>query len=126
TTTVDGVEYVLRTHSVPTSVGGDGNLTGINRPRLVEGRMPNLADECVIESNRNVAFPLSVGDTISVASGTTTDISATLVHSSYRIVGKVVSPLYLTFDHGESSVGGGRINLFMLVGAGEFLYPVYT
>ncbi len=126
TTTVNGVEYVLRTHSLPTSVGGDGDLTAINQPKLVEGRLPSLPDECVIEANRNMPFPLSVGDTIPVASGTTTDISATLAHNRYRIVGKVVSPLYLTFDHGESSVGGGRINLFMLVGSSEFRYPVYT
>ena len=126
TTSINGVEYVLRTHSLPTSVGGDGNLTALNQPRLVEGRLPGNPDECVIEANRNMPFPLSIGDTIPVTSGTATDISATLAHSRYQIVGKVVSPLYLTFDHGESSIGGGRINLFMLVGSNEFRYPVYT
>jgi putative ABC transport system permease protein len=126
TTTVDGVEYVFRVHSLPPIGPSAGESMPVNQPKLVSGRLPAAPYECVIEANRNLPFPRGIGDTIEVSSGTTTDISATLVHRYYRIVGTVVSPLYLTFDHGESSVGGGRVNLFMLVEPSEFLYPVYT
>ena len=126
TTTVNGVEYVFRAHSLPPRATAAGEGTQLNLPRLVEGRLPSAPDECVIEANRNIPFPLGIGDSITVASGTTQDITATLKRSRYRIVGKVVSPLYLTFEHGESSVGGGRVNLFLLINASEFTYPVYT
>ncbi len=126
TTTVNGVEYVFRTHSLPVSGTLGGEVATMNQPKLVEGRLPTQSDECVIEANRNLPFPLTVGDTMTISSGTTTDIFTTLSHNRYRIVGRVVSPLYLTFDHGESSVGGGRVNLFMLVRQSEFRYPVYT
>lgn len=42
------------------------------------------------------------------------------------MVGKVVSPYYLTFQREPSDIGSGRVNLFMMVSEDEFLYPVYT
>ena len=125
-TTVGGVEYVFRAHSLPETLAGDGDSTPMNLPKLVDGRLPAAPDECVVEANRNVSFPLGIGDTIELTSGTTAPVSDTLHHNRYRIVGTVVSPVYLTFDHGESSIGGGRVNLFLMVPHSEFAYPVYT
>ena len=124
TTNVNSYEYVFRVHSLPVADGTDS--APLNQPKLVSGRMPTQLDECVIEASRNFPFPKTVGDTITVASGTASDISTVLGRSRYRIVGTVVSPFYLTFDHGSSEIGGGRIDLFMMVAAAEFKYPAYT
>jgi putative ABC transport system permease protein len=111
-------------HSLPEAAATDGQY--LNMPKLVSGRMPENAGECVIEANRNISFGLGIGDTMTVSSGKAEDLSKTLATSRYTIVGTVVSPYYLTFQREPSDIGSGRVNLFMMVGEREFLYPVYT
>jgi putative ABC transport system permease protein len=124
TTTVNSTEYVFRVHSLPEAASTDGQY--LDMPKLVSGRMPANAGECVIEANRNISFGLGIGDTMTVSSGKADDLSKTLATSRYTIVGTVVSPYYLTFQREPSDIGSGRVNLFMMVGEREFLYPVYT
>ena len=124
TTTVKSTEYVFRVHSLPAAASTGGQY--LNMPKLVAGRMPANPGECVIETNRNISFGLGIGDTMTVSSGKAEDLSKTLATSQYTIVGTVVSPYYLTFQREPSDIGSGRVNLFMMVGEREFLYPVYT
>lgn len=122
--TRDAAEYVMRVHSLP-AAATDGKPY-LNMPKLVEGRMPSGPGEAVLELNRNVDFPVELGSTITVSSGKADDISATLAHSQYTVVGRVVSPFYLTYQREPSDIGSGRVHLFMMVDASEFKYPVYT
>lgn len=124
TTTVKSTEYVFRVHSLPAEASTGGQY--LNMPKLVSGRMPTGPGECVIETNRNIPFGLGIGDTMTVSSGKTEDLSNTLATTHYTIVGTVVSPYYLTFQREPSDIGSGRVNLFMMVSADEFRYPVYT
>ena len=124
TTTVASTEYVFRVHSLPEAAWADGSY--LNKPKLVSGRMPENAGECVIEANRNISIGLGIGDTMTVASGKAEDLSNILARTQYTIVGTVVSPYYLTFQREPSDIGSGRVNLFMMVGEREFLYPAYT
>lgn len=128
TTMVDSTEYVLRVHSIPgAAIAGQLNGDGwLNEPRLVSGRMPTGPGEAVVEENRNVDLGIGLGDTISVTSGKKEDLSNTLRTTDFTVVGKVVSPYYLTFQREPSDIGSGRVNLFMMVSEDEFLYPVYT
>lgn len=124
TATADATEYVFRVHSLP---GVSEREKGyLNMPKVVEGRLPSGPGEALIEVNRNVDFPLGVGDTLTVSSGKAEDLSGTLAHTEYRIVGTAVSPYYLTFQRDSSDIGSGRVDLFMMVDEDEFLYPVYT
>lgn len=120
----DASEYVLRVHSLPEEAQ-DGEEY-LNMPRLVEGRLPSGPGEAVVELNRNVDFPIELGSSITVASGKAEDISSTLAHSEYTVVGRVVSPYYLTYQREPTDIGSGRVHLFMMVDESEFLYPVYT
>lgn len=120
----DAAEFVLRVHSLPSSAqDGDEYL---NMPRLVEGRLPSGPGEAVVELNRNVDFPIALGDTITVSSGRVEDITGTLAHSEYTVVGRIVSPYYLTYQREPSDIGSGRVHLFMMVEGSEFLLPTYT
>jgi len=126
TTQVDSLQYVLRIHSLPIGLTSGDGAGSLNKPRLVSGRMPSAPDEAVIEVNRNVTFDKGIGDTVTVASGKTTGISETLKHTTYTIVGTVVSPFYLTFDREPSDIGSGRAHLFLMIAEDEFTYPAYT
>jgi putative ABC transport system permease protein len=89
----DAAEFVLRVHSLPSSAqDGDEYL---NMPRLVEGRLPSGPGEAVVELNRNVDFPIALGDTITVSSGrvgTSRHTGALRVHGGGRMSRPTTSP----------------------------------
>lgn len=122
TSTVGSFELVFRIHSIP----GDAT-TGefINMPKLLEGRLPQKLGECIIEVNQSMDLGLQLGDKLKVSSGKKEDLSDKLKSKEFTIVGKAVSPYYLTFDKDASDIGSGKVNLFMMTLEDEFLYPVY-
>ena len=122
TSVVGSAELVFRIHSVPDDAK---DRDFINMPRIVEGRLPEKIGECIIEESQNIDHGIEVGDTITVSSGKKEDLSDKLRSTEFTVVGKAVSPYYLTFDKDASDIGSGKVNLFMMTVEEEFLYPVY-
>lgn len=98
---------------------------GINSPELLEGRMPEADDECLVEPLLLEQSGLSIGDKISFDTGTG-DYEDALAVEEFTIVGTANSPLYLSTDRGTSSLGTGRVNGFVLLPAGAFAMETYT
>ena len=123
--TKDSVDKVARVYSLPQKT--DTNSKVINDPVLVDGRMPKNDDECVIESYFVEMAGYKIGDTITFkekVDGKSTDTY--IKHLSYKIVGTVESPLYLTFSRGNTNVGSGSISFYMMIKPEEFNYERYT
>lgn len=76
----------------------------INRVRLIEGRMPETATECLLESDLQEQTRLSVGDTIRVL-GTNGKEPQNLKHAEFTIVGVAYHPDH--FAH-PAQVAGNR------------------
>ena len=91
----------------------------INKPILVEGKLPQNADECVVEESFLKSNNKQIGDTIEVEVEETTndngDKIAYLKNSQMKIVGTVQSPLYISRDRGTSKLGAGKINYYMYI-----------
>lgn len=98
---------------------------GINTPALLEGRMPEANDECLVEPLLLEQSGLSIGDKISFDTGTG-DYEDALAVEEFTIVGTANSPLYLSTDRGTSSLGTGRVNGFVLLLPGAFAMETYT
>ena len=98
---------------------------GINSPELVEGRLPQADDECLVEPKLLEEAGLSIGDKISFDTGTG-DYEDALAVEEFTIVGTANSPLYLSTDRGTSSLGTGRVNGFVLLPMGAFDMETYT
>lgn len=98
---------------------------GINSPALLEGRMPEADNECLVEPLLLEQSGLSIGDKISFDTGTG-DYEDALAVEEFTIVGTANSPLYLSTDRGTSSLGTGRVNGFVLLPAGAFDMETYT
>ena len=98
---------------------------GINTPELVEGRMPEANDECLVEPLLLEQSGLSIGDKISFDTGTG-DYEDALAVEEFTIVGTANSPLYLSTNRGTSSLGTGRVNGFVLLPTGAFAMDTYT
>lgn len=125
-TTLQSSELVFRIHSIPSGAGFVLDPNFINMPKILEGRLPLREGECIIEVSKNLDLGLKIGDTLKVSSGKKEDLSTTLKDDTYTIVGKAVSPYYLTFDKDASEIGSGKVNFWMMVVESEFLYPVHT
>lgn len=98
---------------------------GINTPELVEGRLPEADDECLVEPLLLEASGLSIGDKVSFDTGDG-DYEDALAVEEFTIVGTANSPLYLSTDRGTSSLGTGRVNGFVLLLPGAFAMETYT
>jgi len=125
-TTIHANEVVFRMHSLPAEILSSGSGNYLNEPKIVEGRLPEKTGECIIEKSNNVDLGLAVGDVIQVSSGKKEDLTGVLATDTFTIVGKAVSPYYLTYDKDASDIGSGKVNFFMMILSTDFAYPVYT
>ena len=121
--TQNSMETVLRIHSL----SSDADESYLNKVQLTQGRYPEKSGECLIEDAAFLTLGLEVGDTIHVSSGKDTLITDdTLKTDNFTIVGKVITPYYLTYDKGTTEIGNGKIMTFLMIGEEDFIYPCYT
>lgn len=101
----------------------------LNLPRLMEGRMPQKEDECLIEAdsvNNELFGSFRIGDVITLESGDDEPISDTLKTDSFTIVGKAYNPNYLSYEKGTSSIGSGSVDTFIYVPQDVIKADYYT
>ena len=113
---------------------GDGVRRAVQRdrariivPRLIEGRLPEAADECVVETNTRTPeyFRPGCEITLSLNDGEK-ELSDSLKRDTFKIVGIVQSPLYISFNRGSTNIGNGNIDAFCLIPKETFAYSAYT
>lgn len=124
-TTKDSRQYTLKVMGMPLK-DMRGTKDDVNRLRLVEGRFPEKSGECVVEKSTLTEGDFHIGDSITLASGTEEDIKDSLKNTTYKIVGTVYSPVYLSDEKGSTNVGSGSIDYFIVVQDDEFTMDYYT
>ncbi len=123
-TNEDGKQLVLRMHSINVDADQDENL--LNRPVLLEGRMPQKTGECLAEASGTMTVGFKIGDVISVQSGTDDPLEDFLATDEFTVVGLVMSPYYISFERGNSSIGSGAVDRYLYVREQDFCYEVHT
>lgn len=112
----EGKQYAIRIMSI---------LDHINKVDLVDGNMPSNANECVVDSEFADNKGFSIGDTI-VFSSQDGGIEQNITITSYRIVGYVSTPYYLSLERGNTSIGDGALDGFVMINEDNFLSEIYT
>lgn len=85
----------------------------LNKISIRGGRMPESADECVIDGY-NMSDEI-LGTQITISAENESATLDALVYRTYTIVGYVASPLYMDMNRGTTSVGNGSLaNCFYL------------
>ena len=97
---------------------------GISDVLLREGRMPERADECVVEENMLSLMSISIGDTITLTPGD--DLCDALAQDTYTVVGTVRSPVYLAVERGTSTLGSGTVKAYLYLPREAFTLDYYT
>ncbi len=108
-------EMVLRAHSL---------MERINGVELKAGRMPEAANECVVDNN--LFGNSQLGTKIVISSTNDKADKANFAYEEYTVVGLVQSSFYIQFERGNTSLGNGRISGFFYLLPEGFSSDYYT
>ena len=102
----------------------------INGLEIVEGRLPQNENECVVEHSFISGTNHKIGDTIVVNAENITDDDgnekALLKNNTLTIVGTVKSPLYISRDRGSTKLGAGVIDYYVYINKNNINADIYT
>ncbi len=118
-TTEDGNESAVRLYSYSAS-------DTLNQLSVVAGRLPQAANECVVDGG-------SLGTNNEDALNTTvefsledSDLSDQITNTTYTVVGVVESPLYINYQRGSTTIGSGTLSAFYYIPEENFQSDYYT
>lgn len=98
----------------------------LNQVKLIDGRLPEKDDECLVDIVFLRKNDFNIGDTINLQPGDDQDSDQVKI-TSYKIVGSVTSPLYVSLlDRGASTLGSGKVSGYIMVNKDVFDLDVYT
>lgn len=111
----DGSDMVLKAHSLTQQV---------NRLSLQAGRLPEKADECVVDAWRYDESAL--GSVIRLSDNNSADTLDTLASREYTVVGVAASPMYINYERGGTALGNGTVAAFVYLLPEGFAMDYYT
>ncbi|MCR4588073.1 MAG: ABC transporter permease, partial [Lachnospiraceae bacterium] len=100
----DGSQAVVKFHTYSDK---------INQVILLEGRLPEAPEECLVDSAMYGADKL--GSKITVADINKEETLDLLTQKEFTVVGICQSPLYMNFERGNTTLGSGKIGGFVIV-----------
>ena len=101
-------------------------ITQLNTVSLLDGRMPERANECLLEADAAEQYGLSIGHTIRFYSDEDQGVSDTLATDTFTVVGTCASPFYISFDKGSTSIGSGKVDSYAYLKKEAFSMEAYT
>ena len=106
------------------------NLSSLNKLDVIEGRLPENIDECVVEKSFLDGTGYKIGDTIKIEVDDITDDDGNkislLKNYELKIVGTVNSPMYISTDRGSTKLGSGVINYYLYINKDNINSQIYT
>lgn len=94
-------------------------IEDLNKPVLLNGKMPQSQDECLVEESFLTANNKKIGDILEVDIEDTSNDDGEkikyLKSDELKIVGTVKSPLFIARDRGTSKLGSGKINYYIYI-----------
>ena len=106
---IDNTEHVVKVMCIE----------DINKSKLLEGKLPENSDECVVEPNFLAQNNKKIGDIIEVEVENTKNSEGEeieyLVNKQMKIVGTVRSVLYISKDRGSSTLGSGKVDYYLYI-----------
>lgn len=113
-------DVVTRFHSLPF---GQENAAYLNRVQLVDGRLPEKADECVVVTDQIGSTGITPGSVVTV---TGNEDEGMLAVKEFTVVGTVHSTYYFSVEKETSSIGTGSVQVVLYVPQEAFSSEVYT
>lgn len=96
---------------------------GVNLPDLRAGRMPEAADEVLLDAS--FFSEQAIGTTIQVSAENSEDTKSSLAYSEYKVTGLARSASYLNTERGTTSLGNGKLTGFAYIPEEGFSFEYY-
>ncbi len=96
----------------------------IDQVLLLGGRMPQAADECLIDGFQ--ATDAVIGTELTISRENTQDTLDSLLYDTYTVVGYVSSTLYMDMTRGTTSLGNGSVQSYVYLPRDAFEMDYYT
>ena len=91
----------------------------INKPELLAGRMPQSADECLIDKQAvdmgDGSVDGVIGSVVTISKENSEDTANAFKYDEYKVVGVAASPLYMNYERGTASIGDGSVSAFFYI-----------
>lgn len=95
----------------------------INKVYLTDGRMPEKANECLID---DYMADYGIGSVLEITENNDEDTLDMFSERNLEVVGIIRSPLYINFERGNTSIGTGKITGYIFVPEDTFDVDYYT
>jgi putative ABC transport system permease protein len=115
-TTAEGVRATVRL----TSAAGDTPET-LNRTELVSGRQIQSSGELVLDERTSALNGITLGQSVTLTLPAGEDPAASFQTLTFQVVGLIRSPVYISFERGQTSIGDGSIDCFAQILASDFI-----
>lgn len=128
---IDGSRLTVRAYGLDITKAtaaslGEDDRSYINRPQLVEGSWPVSANQCVVDRSRlSTPSEFQIGSVIEI-DGDGTDINGSLQNTQYTIVGIIRTPLYISYERGNTTIGTGKLGTFIYLPVENFKNDYYS
>jgi putative ABC transport system permease protein len=114
---IENENRAVRTYALP---------DGINEVDILDGRLPTNNRECVVEQRLMDDSGFQIGDTITLGLDDMTDYFDVFADDTFTVVGIVKSPLYITFQRGNTALGDGSLRYYLYLHPDAYKLDVYT
>ena len=127
----DGSEMTVRAlpidlDKLASTSNGTVDTSFMNRPQLVEGTWPTSANQCLVDSSTlSTPEEFKIGSVITVE-GENKDLTESLKNQQFTVVGIIRTPLYMSYERGNTTIGTGKLGTFIYIPADNFLDDYYS
>lgn len=100
-----------------------------NTPVVIEGRLPENEKECLLDKNYSITTNFSeyIGKTIILENDElNTEDTPIFNEKEFKIVGIAESPIYISGERGNTTIGNGTIDFFIYTNEGVINLDYYT
>ena len=98
----------------------------INTLRLASGRLPEAADECVVDNYSATSDGYKIGDSIKLSDDNDKDTLKEFREKEFKIVGTVNTPVYLDYQRGTTDIGNGSLSSFFFISEDAYDVDYYS
>src|SRR5690606_29647241 len=116
--------YTVRLYSHDPADYKDGN--GLNIPQLSEGRFPENIGEIVIESGKYAPNDIFLDEKVTLSVPEGENLADSISSDTFYVVGKAESPLYISFERGQTHIGDGSIDFYGFIHENNFTLDEVT
>ncbi len=117
-----------RVYGLSTQFFENRESNGINKLKLIEGRMPQSENECVVEQAGGSLSNIEPGSIIKISSENKDfeNIGDTYKNTEFTVVGVVSNPSYFSYEKERTNIGTGRISTIIYIFESNYALDVYT